>query len=346
MSHEVEQMMYVGATPWHGLGNRIERELDLSRKADLQRALEAAGLDWQVDGLPMQMPFINKAGALEMRDVEGWRAYVRNTDSKVMTCRSEGFTPFQNRELFELLADVTNGKAFLHTAGSLRGGKKVWALLKAGEIEIASRKDDRSEQFLLLSNGHDGTAALKVLWTAVRVVCANTEAAALSDFSKELKNGNAYTARHTGSIKAKADDIRNALGILETQVVAYEAFANSLAECAMNGTAMDYFAHRLFPDPIAKEGEEVGQRALDNAAKRRDELTSLFEGGMGNLGRSAWDAYNALTQWTTHLAGSSADNRLHSAWLGANGKLVQEARCLLHEMQPEKVTDYGLRLAA
>ena len=45
MAHLVEKMMYVGETPWHGLGKQIPE----GKKLGIDEALIAAGLDWEVD---------------------------------------------------------------------------------------------------------------------------------------------------------------------------------------------------------------------------------------------------------------------------------------------------------
>ncbi len=47
MAHFVEQMAYVGATPWHGLGNR------LTQKQPLEVWQREAGMDWQIQESPV-----------------------------------------------------------------------------------------------------------------------------------------------------------------------------------------------------------------------------------------------------------------------------------------------------
>jgi hypothetical protein len=49
MAHLVETMMYVGETPWHGLGKTIPEE----KKLSIDEAIVAACLDWVVDRRPM-----------------------------------------------------------------------------------------------------------------------------------------------------------------------------------------------------------------------------------------------------------------------------------------------------
>ena len=47
MSHEVEKMVFAGATPWHGLGTEID---DATTFWD---AFKMAGLDWEVQTEPL-----------------------------------------------------------------------------------------------------------------------------------------------------------------------------------------------------------------------------------------------------------------------------------------------------
>ena len=42
MPAKVESMFYTGATPWHGLGEKLEDAPTISE------AIEASGLDWEV----------------------------------------------------------------------------------------------------------------------------------------------------------------------------------------------------------------------------------------------------------------------------------------------------------
>ena len=47
MAHLIEQMAYVGATPWHGLGNQ------LSPKQPLEVWQQEAGMNWQIQESPV-----------------------------------------------------------------------------------------------------------------------------------------------------------------------------------------------------------------------------------------------------------------------------------------------------
>ena len=47
MAHQIENMAYVGATPWHGLGSQ------LTRKQPLEVWQREAGMDWQIQESPV-----------------------------------------------------------------------------------------------------------------------------------------------------------------------------------------------------------------------------------------------------------------------------------------------------
>ena len=43
MAHQLEQMAYVGQTPWHGLGNQ------LSQNQPIEVWAKQAGMDWRIE---------------------------------------------------------------------------------------------------------------------------------------------------------------------------------------------------------------------------------------------------------------------------------------------------------
>ena len=80
MAHAVEQMMFVGATPWHGLGNQLDEAPTVSE------AMTAAGLDWEV-------------GLKDLVTVDGQpvpaRATYRKTDDSILGVVGPRYTPLK-----------------------------------------------------------------------------------------------------------------------------------------------------------------------------------------------------------------------------------------------------------
>ena len=184
MAAEVESMFYTREKPWHGLGTRVE---DAPSSKD---ALRLAGLDWRV----VQEP-IYKRGR---EKIPGYRANIRDSDRKVLGVVSDRYKIVQNEEAFSF-TDALLGKGVRYeTAGSLQEGRKVWLLARLPQEYIMS--GERISPYLVFSNTHDGSGAVKVALTPIRVVCNNTLNLALDTARRS------WSMIHTGNIKDKIKD--------------------------------------------------------------------------------------------------------------------------------------------
>ena len=193
---ETDGMAYVGRRPWHGLGTYVE-----GQAMTAAQAIEAANLDWEVVTEPVYRPW-GSLRSPDFKQIEGKRAIVRKDTDEVFGVFSDGFTPAQNLTCFDLIDAFTgSGEASIHTVGSLFGGRRVWMLCKLqGDYRLDN--GEKLESFILLDNSHDGTAALRMRLTSVRVVCSNTLGAATS-------NRAAFAARHTSGLMARVNEARS-----------------------------------------------------------------------------------------------------------------------------------------
>ena len=158
MAANIESMFYVRETPWHGLGTKV-MEAPTSK-----RALELAGLDWKV----VQEPIYTENNEL----IEGYKANVRDVDRKTLGVVTDRYKIIQNEEAFAFTDELLGEGVRYETSGSLQGGKKVWILARMPQEYIIS--GERISPYLLFSNTHDGSGAIKVALTPIRVVCNNT----------------------------------------------------------------------------------------------------------------------------------------------------------------------------
>ena len=184
-------MMYTGNAPWHKLGVKLDNP------ATAAEAIEAAQMEWSVITKPVYAR--NQAGGFE--EVDGKRAIVRADTQEVFTIMGNGYEPVQNKDAFSFFdAVIGQGEAIYHTAGSLYGGKRIWVMAKLPD-DIKITPDDVIQPYILLSNSHDGSTALRMQITPIRVVCANTLSVALGS------NGGFY-AKHTRNVMQRAKDAR------------------------------------------------------------------------------------------------------------------------------------------
>ena len=168
MSANVETMFYVREKPWHGLGTMVQ-EAPTSAEA-----LKLAGLDWTVEARDM---WLN--GGYE--PIPGYKANVRSSDNKILGVVSNKYRIVQNAEAFAFTDALIGGDVHYETAGSLLDGKKIWLLAKLPDSEICG---DKTETYMCFSNTHDGSGAVRVCMTPVRVVCNNTLNLALNTHSE------------------------------------------------------------------------------------------------------------------------------------------------------------------
>lgn len=287
MVAEFETGFFVREPAWHGLGVVLE-------DAPLpENAIVAAGLDWTValhdvqttDGIAMDMA----------------KAVVRQSDKRVLGCVGNGYVPLQNSEAFEWITPLCEeGLITLEAAGSLRNGQRVWLLGKVVGAEDEARPGDVVQQHVLLAHGHDGTLAVRSGFTAIRVVCQNTLSMAIHGerndlmrikHSMRMRDG---LDRARGIIQSRINDFHEAMGI-----------ARKLTEIDVDADMLVGYINRVF--------EPDSQEALE---RRVGQLLPLFEEGAGNGQGSAWDLYNSVTEFLTHVRGRSADVRLDNLWFG------------------------------
>ena len=310
-------MAYVGRRPWHDLGTFVEGQAMTSAQA-----IEAASLDWEVVSEPVYRHIpADDWRPYHYEEISNKRAIVRKDTDDVFGVMSAGYTPVQNREAFDLIdAVVGDGDATFHTVGSLFGGRRVWMLCKLqGDYKLDN--GEKLESFILLDNSHDGTAALRMRLTAVRVVCSNTLGAATTSRA-------AFRAKHTSGIMARASDARDLLGLNAAYMERLIEDANRVAEQAWSPKQMLDMTYDLLDldddQPIHK------QRGIKASASSK--MLDLFYIGEGNNGTTKWDAYNAVTEYLDYSRGSRAidsldsisdadvSRRLQNSWLGSGGE--------------------------
>ena len=207
MAANVETMMYTREKPWHGLGTMV---MESPTSAD---ALRLAGLDWTVQ--PRKLVLAD-GGA----PVENYVANVRSSDGAVLGVVTERYTVVQNTDAFAFTDNLIGGDVRYETAGSLLGGKKIWLLAKLPDTEIAG---DKTEPYICFSNTHDGSGAVRVCMTPVRVVCNNTLNLALGTAKRS------WSVRYVGDIQQKLAEARETLGLAEKYMTELGAYADRAA---------------------------------------------------------------------------------------------------------------------
>lgn len=275
MAANVESMFYVRETPWHGLGTRVQEAPSSSE------ALIKAGLDWNV----IQEPIYTETEEL----IEGYKANVRDSDRKVLGVVTDRYKVIQNQEAFAFTDELLGEGVRYETAGSLQGGKKVWLLAHMPHEYIIS--GERISPYLLFSNTHDGSGAIKVALTPIRVVCQNTLNLALSQASRS------WSMIHTGNIQNKLQEAKDTLFMAEKYMDNLGKEFETLRMQSMTDKQVMEFIETLLPI----EDNATSQQKRNMKRLQEDMKMRYFDApDLQDVGRNAYRFINAVSDFATH----------------------------------------------
>lgn len=303
MSANIRSMMYYGNEPWHKLGKKVDHLLTSAE------AIDAAGLNYKVEKRD-----IKTTDDLAIPD---HFATVRTDTNEVLGVVGNKYTVLQNRDAFSFFDAVVSVKdAMFETAGALGVGEKIWMLAKLpGYIRTVG--DDVTEKYLLLSNSHDGSGSVQVMFTPIRVVCQNTLNIAMAGGIKKQK------IRHTFSMGSRVEDVRRNLGIIHEQFNIFEQATKQLASVQVQQEALAKFVKDsgLIPDDL-----KMSTRAKNII----DDVSTLFETGKGadlpGAKGTVWGAFNAVVEYVDYRrGGDNKENRANSLLFGSGAIVKQKA---------------------
>ena len=310
----VETMAYAGEVPWHGLGEKVSN--DLTPK----QMMKKAQVDWEVVEVESFIEFNGK------KTPTGDKSLVRSTDGKVLTNTGPGWKPVQNEYAFEFFAEyVYAGDMEMHTAGSLKDGKMVWALAKVKE-SFELFKGDEVESYLLFSNPHEYGKSIDVRFTPIRVVCNNTLTLALEGAAQK-----GVRVGHRSEFNP--DMVKQQLGIAHEKFAKYKEMAEFLGSKQFTMKSLIEYYNTVFPRTSDKrvQDKELSVETLSRNALQCLEVLETQPGAEFAKG-SWWQAFNSVTFATDHLQGRSQESRLYNSWYGYNQNRKRQALNLAVEM--------------
>lgn len=299
MAHEVETMAYAGELPWHGLGEKVSNDLSPAQ------IMKKAGCDWEVEKRPMT--YVANG---QMKMVTGKKALVRSSDDSLLDVVGDDWNPIQNKDAFEFFSEyVMAGDMEMHTAGSLKEGRNVWALAKIKD-SFTILGDDQVDSYLLFSNPHQYGRAIDIRFTPIRVVCNNT-----LTLSLESKSVNSVKVGHRSTFDPNV--VKQTLGIAHEKFAKYKEMAEFLASKRFTADSLIKYYNEVFPF-THKAAQSVDK--VEHLSKTAKEAFAVLETQPGaRFGEGTWwQALNSVTYLTDHKLGRSNDSRLQSAWFGIN----------------------------
>jgi len=286
---------------WHRLGQSVGHVMTA------REALDAAHLSgWNVRKMALQIPqeaiitgdgvttpppitVPDQFATVRTNPITGKTDYLGVVGSK--------YEPVQNEASCELLDAITDESgAHFETAGALFGGRQTFITMKLPKtmtLQGRNGAQDRTEFYLAALNSHDGSSKFRFLVTPIRIVCANTQTAAIEAAAAS------WGIRHTGGARAAIQEARTALKLSWRYVQAFEDEAAQLYSQPMDIDQMRDFATELI---------EVDKADSSTAARNRSDraagIVTLWTSSptIAPIAGTRWAAYNAVTEYVDHYA--------------------------------------------
>lgn len=282
-----------GIELWHGLGEIIK---DAPTSED---AIRIAGLDWDV----IPKPIYDEFG----RELPGYKVNIRSSDNMALGIVTDRYKVVQNREAFAFTDELLGQGVRYETAGSLASGKRVWMLARMENTWLA---EEEISPFMVFTNSHDGTGAIRVAMTPVRVCCENTLNLALKTADRH------WSCVHKGDIMSKLEEARFTLASAERYMKALEEEFGELKLKKVTDKQVEDMTDKLLEiefnnlfNKALKTGKIVDfkerlrqQKYEDKLKRKKNDIITIYHDKPDLVGteRSAFRFVNAVSDYATH----------------------------------------------
>lgn len=278
-----------------------------------------AHLDWEIKSAPVHFKVGRTMHAYENRAV----LYRSDTDDPLSVV-SPRFKAVQPSTMLKFFHEASTEFGFqLELAGSMLGGRRIWALANTGKHEEIT-KGDLVGAYLLFVTACDGSLATVAALTTIRLYCLNQLTAALQRVAdgRGAKGEKAAAIRITHSAAFDSKKVKAGLGLIDkswdNEIKAMKALAKKKVT---KEDAIKFFVNLVHGD------EQVDVQKL-NANSTTARLIETYHSGVGqqNIVGTAWGLVNAVTRYVDHEGKSNnPDTRIYNAWLNNGARLKQQA---------------------
>lgn len=283
-------------TAWHGLGQVFDGEMDVAT------ALAASHADFTVAKTPVYYQSKNGGFAANPEFFH----IIREDNGAPLGLVKKSYGVVQNADAFEFVNGLCTGgnskEPFIECAGVLGKGERVFITAKFPErFQVGDVFGDDAEMYAVITTSHDGSGAVTVMLTPIRVVCNNTLQAAMGhNYSK-------FCFRHTSNVKLRMKEnmlhVAKTLGCFEATKKAVIEHTKQLNAIKADEKTVKFVCGRVaFGDkyPIFENNgfdiDELGMRNINVYYDLRESVENgigqdLFKSKSGN-----W-LFNGITNY-------------------------------------------------
>lgn len=270
---------------------------DLAPTDSFDIVMKKSGFDFDVEKVPCFTP--------EAEELDSHFLIRRSDNQHVLGVMKRRYIPVSNRYMFKPFHDtVKSVGASYESAGMIDGGKKCWISASLPKtFKLKNRPDDEIKQTIVALVNHDGTGRNSYFSLAERLFCNNQLRLISSGAAKSQ-----YTISHTKNWESQWFDAQIGFDNAVTACQSFEKQANQLDSIKMSKKEVHRFTTNLFPQKRLDEKKKL-KKPSSRLVKKREQILDLFSTGSGNLGKTRWDAFNAVTEYIDHNNRSNDDSQ-------------------------------------
>lgn len=327
------------ATPWEKVAHRIPDG------ASPEQILDVAGLNWEVSKLPVFTERVETiptyGGGFTVKiPIKGSYTCMRMDNHTILSpFLGPRYKLVQNLEAFQAFEQFClAGNLTIETAGSLSGGRHVWALAALpNQVPIGPEwAGETIRAYFLLAQSHYYGNALRAMFTPIRYPGGHTFIRAVN-----IKGRKGYYAMpHSREFNAERQE--EILLLVERAREDLEAFARDaefLSNCHLNEKDGVFYLAQVFDPKLIKSITENGGTMPESydeliehpkANRRVKEAVNLIPQTPGHYTlptchQTSWGLYNTVAHAIDRAMGRGVHTRLESAWFGRNARLKAQA---------------------
>lgn len=334
-----DNIAYLGSRNdvWHRMGQ------EMLPGQTIEQWAEAAGLGWSAIKVPalvaLDGPAFDHIDPSKRMLPAPDRSFIVRSDTAGLLGfvsgeeESEGYQIVQPAETLDWFQRyIAHDDRFaLDVAGSLDGGRRIWATAKFnGDLSVAG---EQHRARVLMSTTYDCSGATINQGTVTRVVCQNTLRAAHADKSCMVRT------RH--STKFDAAKVGKELAQLAKGFAQFKAIGDAMATVEFTKDQVaDFFKDMLEIKRDAKK-DDISTRKVNQCIALADAYKqSIAEGAAKD---SVWAALQAITRYADHDRSvkngdvSESQARFNAAQFGSGDTFKGKAMSLLLPLVKDKV---------
>lgn len=313
-----------------------------------EEVMVKAGLDWEVakGRTFVEMPYLGENAIKGDGFLKGAKYYgehpnefgvFRKDNNTPLGAVKGRYTEVQNLDAFKFFDDaIGKDSAIWDTAGCFGNGERVFVSAKLPQVIKVHGQP--IENYLIFTTSHDGSSGIKILFSPMKIVCANTLNAAIKGSS------NYVSFRHTASVHDNIGIASSILGITKQKIEHCDQAFDRLARIEMSDMDVNkMFANIILSDKEIQSVKDTGHTLEKLFARNHmtiedtgismkkvnilSELNDYYHLGPGQKEtlNTAWGAYGAVTGYYCNVDNATGEKRMDSLLYGDKSRKIEAA---------------------